>query len=223
MILEHNGESIHGNANDTIFKYITDIDPISYKERASIRRTVSTSTSAAHLEYDFPTDYTGDFEISLVARFTDSTFANLERRASFFNTAEETSNSTTFQLGVGTTNSKTLVDGNCNKNQYTIRYSGGQICGAVIADKVQVDEQFHTFNIKYTDATQVIDFSIDNVLVESQALGTQMIIEALTLFTNRGRDKASKAEIGELFLLSNHLSTEDDELLSDFLLCKYQD
>lgn len=225
LTLEHNGEATHNAANDTIFKYITEINPISYKQRAYIRRTKGISGSAAHLEYDYPSNYTGDFEITLVARFIDSTFANLNVRSSFFNSAETTSNTTTFQLGLGNEDSNTPVDANCNKNQYTVRYGSGnnEICGSTIADKVKVDEQFHVFNIKYSHSTTTMDFYIDNTLIETRNLGGTMTIEGLCLFTNRGRSQATAAEIAELFFISSHLSTEDSETLNGYLLCKYQD
>lgn len=225
LTLDHNSEATHGNANDTIFKYITEANSISYKERAYLRRTKSADSDAAHIEYNFPSDYTGDFEITLVARFVDTTFANLNVRASFFNISETSSNNTTFQLGVGNTDSDTPVDANCNKNQYTIRYSNGnnEICGSTVDKKVRVDNQFHVFNLKYTNSSQVMDFYIDNELIESKNLGNTMTIEGLCLFTNRGRNKAAESEIAELFLLSNHLSTDDSQSLTNYLLCRYQD
>ena len=225
LVLDRNSESTQNTANDTIFRYITENHSIDYKNRAYIRRTKGTGSNAAHLEYDYTTDYTGDFEITLVARFTDTTFANLIVRSSFFNISESTSNGTTFQLGLGNTDSDIPVDANCNKNQYTVRFGNGnnEICGSTVADKVKVDEQFHVFNIKYTHSTTTMDFSIDNVFIESRNLGGTMTIEGLCLFTNRGRNRAAASEIAELFLLSSHLSTEDSQTLTDYLLCKYQD
>ncbi|MGB1242424.1 MAG: hypothetical protein ACPG49_07880 [Chitinophagales bacterium] len=128
-------------------------------------------------------------------------------------------------MGVGNTDSSTPVDANCNKNQYTIRYGGGnnEICGSTIADKVKVDDQFHVFKLKYTHSTTTMEFYIDNIHIETRNLGGAMTIEALTLFSNRGRNKAAASEIGEMFLLSSHLSTEDSETLGAYLLCKYQD
>lgn len=170
LTLDHNLESTHLNANDTVFKYISENHVLGYKQRAYIRRAKGVDSDASNLTYDFPVDYAGDFEITLVARFVDTTFANLNVRSSFFNSAETTSNANTFQLGLGNTNSNIPIDANCNKNHYTVRYSNGnnEICGDVVNDKVKVDEQFHVFNIRYTSSSKLMVFNIDNNLIGSR-------------------------------------------------------
>ncbi len=166
------------------------------------------------------TNYSGDFDLILVARFDINPLFDNE---AFFSTGG--SNGGGLMIGAGTNS-----DMNCKRNYYSINFAGKEnICGNNM-NRVVIDNQFHRFRVKYTDNTTgpsvagIVEFYIDGVLIEryqnTDINSTK--ISRLDLFNNRDRTIFSASSIGFLSLYSTHLSDTYFENLDNYLGCKFE-
>jgi len=162
------------------------------------------------------TNYSGDFDIILVAKFNALPTTD---NASFFSTGG-TGNG--LLLGCGNTSYT-----NCTRDYFNMNFdSETAICGGA-ANRVSIDLEFHRFRIKYTDngaSNAIVEFYIDGILVETHQNSNinSAQISRLDLFNNRARSSFSTSSIAYLGVYSAHLSTENFEVLDKYLACKFE-
>ncbi len=162
------------------------------------------------------TNYSGDFDIILVAKFDALPTSN---NASFFSTGG-TGNG--LLVGCGSTG-----ESNCTRNYFNMNFDTKNfICGGA-ANRVPIDLEFHRFRIKYTDngaSNAIVEFYIDGTLVQTYQNSNinSAQISRLDLFNNRARSSFSTSSIAYLGVYSAHLSTENFEVLDHYLACKFE-
>lgn len=229
---ESSGEK--GTNGHDIFQYTQTPNLVYYKASAFISRLKNfdgSNDEASRIEYDFPVDYQGEFDIFLVARM-DSSATPYPGYSSFFSSTDDANNTYSFQLGVGNDNSTLSINGTeCTNDYYLLNYtkvSQARICGTTSGDRFPAaDGNLHTFNINSkihpTNASKrIFSLFIDGNLVESDStLDEYMKIDMLRLFSNRFSSKGGRSDISELLVFTSTLTDNDRSVLNKYLICKY--
>ncbi|MGB1296248.1 MAG: hypothetical protein ACPG6V_12295 [Flavobacteriales bacterium] len=226
--------------NNEVFQFKDETAPnlAPYKTNRSIYRSVNRNLigyngpiAVASMQYDFTPDYTGEFEIFLIAKI-DSASDNIVPYSSFFSSADGTVNNS-LQLGLGspTFNTDVISGIPCETNYFRLFYKNGSsnrsICGTSLDKRVAVnDNQFHVFNIIQRNHPNgvnfVLELNIDGELVAiDEGLTEAIKFEKLKLFSNRKGDKAMKSYMTDLLFFSTPLSKNNNDKLNEYLVCKY--
>jgi hypothetical protein len=225
---------------NNVFQLKKEEDPNqpSYQHRKSIYRTVNRDLigyvgpiAIASLDYDFTPDYVGEFEIFLIAK-VDSEATNIIEYGAFFSSSDGV-NDNSLQLGLGSTSfNADFVSGiPCEKNYFRLFYKNGSsnrnICGNTLDNRVRVDDgKFHVFNIIQRNHSNgvnyILELHIDGKLVQKdETLTDPLKFEKLKLFSNRKGDKAVKSNISDILFFSTPLDSIKNEVLNQYMLCKY--
>lgn len=209
-----------------------------YKKRKSIYRTENRNLigyngpiAVSSLQYDFTPDQHGEFELFLIARL-DSNADNIVPYSSFFSSSDGVVDNS-LQLGLGSPSfNADYVSGiACETNYFRLFYKNGSenraICGNTNESRIAVnDGQFHTFNIIQRDhpngINKILELHIDGNLIQTDSSLTEYVgFEKLKIFSNRKGDKAMKGHISDLLFFTSPLTTKNNALLNEYLICKY--
>lgn len=197
--------------SDYRFRLLNDPDNLlnDYNATSFMNRTHRAASKPDLFTADFATNYSGDFDIIIVAKFDEIPTISKE---SIFSAGD-------FYIGGGANGQ------NCKKHHFTLKRGSGNNpfhCGhsnnPALDKKVEIDTKFHRFRVKSEGG--VTEFYIDGKLIQTR--NTAFKIERLGLFINNGDEFAPKSSISFIGIFKSILSNEDFERFDQYLACKFE-
>lgn len=200
-----------------IFEFVNEEEANPYNASTFAKRIQNRKGQNGDLMTVDLVDYSGDFDLILVAKFNELPSSN---NAAFFSTGSSTSG---LLIGTGST-----TDTICTREYFNMNFANQPfLCGGN-TNRVPLDLEFHRFRVKYTDDITGVDakieFYIDGQLTEMHQDNNinPSFIDYLDLFNNRNRKSYSHSSIAYLGLYSDFLSDENFEALDKYLACKFE-
>ncbi|MCT4663977.1 MAG: hypothetical protein N4A45_01935 [Flavobacteriales bacterium] len=222
-------------SGDGIFIYEEEASSISYQQKDYLTRTVSFSNSTigagSKIENDISPDLQQEMEMFIVAKFDGNAPGS---NACFFASADGANKDYSFQIGSGAT---VAAADDCTADYFTLRFNDGnnklKICGKASSSPDGTDkrvsvmnDELHVFNIRsYLEGgSHTLEFLIDGELVSKRTgLSGFPLIEKIKLLTNRNNNRGSISSIGELIITDQLLTTQEQNTINNYLLCKYSE
>jgi hypothetical protein len=219
--LSYDDNNEAGNlTSNPIFEFINEETPNNYNASTFVKRIQNRDGSNGDLMTINLVDYSGDFDLILVAKFDATPNSN---NASFFSTG---GTGTGLLIGVGSQG-----ESHCSRAYFNMNFdSKSFICGSTSENRVPFDTEFHRFRVKYTDNTSgptvnaKVEFYIDGELIQTYQNSNinSAQISRLDLFNNRARSSYANSSIAYLGLYSDSLTTANFEALDKYLACKFE-